>query len=145
MAIEYRNDPSVSDRRRVVRGARRRDVMQDLLARKVITKRMADAAERFLTDCSIASGSSAGDLIGMPTVLGTRSGLPERQVRAIARINAVRLQLGLNSGTVFWWVVFRNAPLDAYEARHHLRNGTASEMLRDALTALDEHYHGRRS
>ena len=139
--LETRDDPSIVDRRRPVRGARRRDVLCDLQARRVITKRMRDAAEQFLDDCSIASGGSAGDEIGMPGVQGPRVGLPERQVRAITRINAVRLALGLNNGTVFWWVIFDNRSLGDYETSYRLRTGTASELLRAALTALDQHYH----
>lgn len=144
-AIEVvnRDDPSVTDRRHIVRGARRRDVLVDLEARRVITKRMLHAAEQYLDDCSIASGSTASDEVGMPSVLGPRTGLPERQVKAITRINEVRHLLGLNSGTVFWWVVFNNGSLAAYETAHKLRSGSSTDMLRGGLDALDRYYnHG---
>lgn len=140
--IESRDDPDLTDRRRIVRGARRRDALSDLEARKVISKRMRDAAEQFLEDCSIASGASGGDFPGMPSVPGPRSGLPERQVGAITRVNHVRHLLGMNSGTVFWWVVFQNGSLRAYEDAHHMRNGAATKMLKAALDALDAHYQG---
>lgn len=144
VVLETREDPSKPEQRQVVRGTRRRDALFDLEARRVITKRMFDAGEQFLEDCSIASGGSAGDAIGMPSVTGPRTGLPERQVNAITRINEVRHLLGLNEGTVFWWVLFSNGALNDYEKRHHLRNGTASGMLCNALDALDDHYNGSR-
>jgi hypothetical protein len=102
---------------------------------------MRDAAEQFLDDCSIAAGSTAGDEVGMPCILGARSGLPERQVAAITRVNRVRHLLGFNNGTVFWWVVFENRSLNEYENVHRLRSGNATELLRQALDALDNHYH----
>jgi hypothetical protein len=142
IAVGYRDDPSVTDHRQIVRGARRRDVLNDLEARHVITKRMRDAAERFLEDCSIACGSSGFDELGMPSVSGPRSGLPERQVKAITRINVVRHLLGLNSGNVLWWVVFENNSVDAWEKRFRQRHGTGSDLLRRGLDALDEHYNG---
>jgi hypothetical protein len=61
--VGSRYDPDITDRQRLIRGARRRDVLLDLEARRVITKRMRDAAEQFLEDCSIAAGASAADEI----------------------------------------------------------------------------------
>jgi hypothetical protein len=143
--IETRDDPTVADHRRLVRGARRRDVLIDLQSRRVISKRHVDAAEQFLEDCSIASGSTGGDWSGGGgSVAGPRAGLPERQVSAITRINHAALVLGLHDGTVFWWVVFQNGSIAAYEVANRLRSGSATDRLRRALTALDEHYHGRR-
>ena len=139
--VESRLDPGITDRARLIRGARRRDVLLDLEARRLISKRMRDAAEQFLEDCSIAAGASAGDVVGLPAVTGPRSGLPERQVAAIGRITQVRVLLGLNNGTVFWWVVFFNRSIHDYEREHKLRNGTGAALFRDALQALDEHYH----
>jgi hypothetical protein len=139
--VENRDDPDISSRRRIVRGARRSDTLAQLEQRKVITKRMRDAAERFLDDCSIASGGTASDTVGMPSGPATRAGLPERQVNAITRINRVRRLLGLNTGTVFWAIVFENICLRDFEVKHRMRNGTAQEMLQQALTALDDHYH----
>jgi hypothetical protein len=139
--VENRDDPDISSRRRIVRGARRSDTLAQLEQRKVITKRMRDAAERFLDDCSIASGGAASYSVGMPRGSGVRAGLPERQVKAITRINQVRHLLGLNSRTVFWAVVFENVSLRDFEVSQRIRNGTAQEMLRAAMTALDNHYH----
>jgi hypothetical protein len=138
--VEYRDDPSVTDHRRPVRGSRRRHALFELLQHRVISKTMFDAAQQFLDDCSIASGGSSADIGGMPYVSGPRTGLPERQVNAITRINEVRHLLGLNDGTIFWWVVFNNGALDAYEARHRLRKGTAADLLRKGLDALEQHY-----
>jgi hypothetical protein len=140
--IESRDDPD--NLHAIVRGARRRDGLAELCTRRVITKRHVDAAEQFLDDCSLATGASACGITGMPSVHGARAGLPERQVAAITRINAVRLLLGLHSGTVFWWVVFGNGTVRDWEAAHKMRQGGAgTEMLRAALDALDAHYHGR--
>lgn len=143
--IESRDDPSVTDHRQIVRGSRRRNTLAHLLALKIITKRHMDAAEQFLDDCSIASGASGcGNLTGMPSLSGPRAGLPERQVEAITRINAVRLLLGLNSGTVFWWVVFNQGGVQDWEIANKMRKGgVGTDLLRTALDALDEHYHGR--
>jgi hypothetical protein len=142
VAIESRDDPAISGRRRIVRGARRSDALAMLEARRVITKRMRDAAERFLDDCSIACGGSACDSIGMPSYSGLRSGLPERQVKAITRVNQVRLLLHSNRGAVFWLVLFENVSLRDFETARRLRHGEAAVLLRASLAALDAHYHG---
>lgn len=139
--IETRDDPEVVDRRRAVRGARRRDALADLVARRVITKRMSDAAEQFLEDCSIASGGTSADSVGMPSVAGPSAGLPERQLNAIIRIRAVRRLFNLEPGTIFYWCVFENRALGDFEAQHRLRNGFAAGLLREVLDALDDHYH----
>lgn len=123
------------------RGARRKNVLNDLLAHSVITKRQYDAADRFLGDCSLASGGGlVANVLAMPASPGPRSGLPEAQTAAITRVRQVFHLLGLNSGTVFWWVVFDDRRLGDYDAAHRQREGTASTMLKAALTALDEHY-----
>jgi len=138
--VVSRDDPAAGERRRLVRGARRRDALADLFERGVITKRMRDAAEQFLEDLSIASGSRSGDLLSMPTISGPRSGLPERQVAAIVRVNTVIRVLGFGRGSIVWHVVFDNAPLHAFETRHRLRSGRATELLRASLDTLDGHY-----
>jgi hypothetical protein len=138
--LEYRADPAIPEYHKTVRGARRRDVLADLLARHVITKPMRDAAEQFLSDCSIAAGGSSGDLTGMPSHATPRAGLPERQLNAISRINRVRALLGLHDRTVFWHVVFHNLSLNDFENRNHLRSGAATTLLIAALNALDAHY-----
>ncbi len=139
--VEDRDDPDFTERKRLVRGARRRDALLDLQARRIISKRMRDAAEQFLDDCSVASGSSAGDDLGLRGLLSCR-GLPERQVAAITRVRLVRQLLSGHSGGVFWWVIFENGSLTAYESAHKMRSGSATTMLKCALQTLDEHYHG---
>jgi uncharacterized protein DUF6456 len=103
---------------------------------------MRNAGEQFLDDLSLATGGSACADPSMPrSVNGPSSGLPERQVQAMARINRARHLLGLHEQSVFWHVVFHNGSLAAFETAHRLRNGTATALLRGVLTALDEHYH----
>lgn len=138
--VESRDDPTVVDHRQIVRGARRRNGLAELVSRRTITKRMLDAAEQFLDDCSIASGASASGITGLPAVHGSYNGFPDRQLNAIRRVNTVRLLLGLNSTTVFWWVVFDNRGIREWEERHKEQAGVGSELLRSALEALDAHY-----
>lgn len=127
----------------MVRGARRRNVLQDLRDRDVINKNQIDAAHQFLDDCSLAAGGSArfGPLLGGGAP-GPRAGFPELQSAAVRRVSLAREAARITAGSVFWHVVFQNASLAEYEALHHLRHGTATEMLRDVLDALDQHYHG---
>src|SRR4051812_27706317 len=62
--IEDRVDPTISDRQQLVRGARRATTLHELKARGVITKFQADAAETFLDDVSLATGSSSCSDLG---------------------------------------------------------------------------------
>jgi hypothetical protein len=136
--LEDRSEPGRDTR---IRGAHRANVLDDLHARHVITKRQHDAAVRFLDDCSLASGGGmVADFMAVRSPPGPRSGLPEVQTDAIGRVNQVIRLLGLNDGTVFWWVVFKDRRLGEYDAKETQREGTAARMFRDALTALDEHY-----
>jgi hypothetical protein len=146
--LEYRPDidraPDSKANRPVVRGARRRNVLTDLFAHGVISKCQHDAANRFLDDCSLASGGGlVANFLAMPTSPGPRSGLPETQTTAITRVRQAFHLLGLNSGTVFWWVVFNDRRLGEYDTAHKQREGTAARMFKDALTALDEHFNGK--
>ena len=126
------------------RGARRRNVLDDLLAHSAINKRQHDAANRFLDDCSMANGGGmVANLMATPSGSGPRSGLPESQTAAIARVRQVVNLLGLNTGTVFYWVVFEDRRLCDYDQAHRIRQGTASKMFKAALDGLDEHYHGK--
>lgn len=126
-----------------VRGARRRTSLNDLVSRGTITKRQHDAAIRFLDDCSMASGGGlVANWLNIPTSPSPRAGLPERQTDAIGRVRRVFHLLGLNSGTVFWCVVFDDWTLAAYDQRFRHRKGTAAEWFRGACTVLDEHYEG---
>lgn len=145
LEVGNRDDPSVIDHRQIVRGARRRNGLAELVSRRTITKRMLDAAEQFLDDCSEASGASASGITGLPAVHGSYNGFPERQLKAIARVSTVRLLLGLNSGTVFWWVVFDNGGIRAWETLHKVQPGVGSDLLRAALEALDAHYQQGRA
>lgn len=124
-----------------VRGARRRTNLNDLISRGTITKRQHDAVIRFLDDCSLASGGGlVANMLGVPSSPSPRAGLPEAQVSAIVRVRQVFHLLGLNSGTVFWCVVFEDWTLTAYDQRFRHRKGTGAEWFRAACTALDEHY-----
>lgn len=142
--VASRDDPTDPARPRTVRGAKRRHALFELHQHRVIDAAMFHAAQDFLDDCSIACGTgSSGEIGGFGGTAGPRSGLPERQTNAITRINEVRNVLGLNEGTIFWHVVFDNGSIRDYEIRHRLQFGTATQMLRDALNALDRHYHRR--
>ena len=66
--VEDRPDPSITDRTQLVRGARRRNVLDDLHSRGTISKRQYVAATRLLDDCSRASG---GGLVA--NLFGARS------------------------------------------------------------------------
>jgi hypothetical protein len=146
VVVETRDDPAITTRRTFVRGTRRRNGLAELVSRKTITKRMQDVAEQFLDDCSIAIGASACGITGLPAVHGSYSGFPERQLNAITRVNRIRHLLGLNNGTIFWWVVFDNRGIRDWETLHKAQPGTGSVMLRDALNALDAHYQtGRKT
>ena len=102
---------------------------------------MHHAAEQFMEDCSIATGATAAEEIGLSSLAGPRVGLPERQVSALVRIMQARQAVDLERGTIFWHVLFENGSLGDFEEHNQLRNGTASGMLRNVLNALDEHYH----
>ena len=142
IVLETRPDPTRTDRIHLVRGARRRTAIGDLYSRGSITKSMHDAVDRFLDDCSVASGGVGGsDYTGMPSAPSSRVGLPERQVRAIGAVRRVFHLLGLHSCCVFWAVVFDNSTLREWEARSRVRNGSGVPLLRAALTALDDHYN----
>lgn len=143
--LEDRSADPANDRGKVrgpvVRGARRRMALRNLWLDDAITKPMFDAANRFLDDCSLASGGSSASFLSMAMHGGTRDGMPEAQARAIRRVTVVRLMLGLNRDTVFWWVVIDNRTPKEFAETHRLRHATAYGWLRAALTALDEHYN----
>jgi hypothetical protein len=144
--IETRDDPAITDRRSTIQGARRRHILHELKARAVIDKRMFDAAQAFLDDCSLAVGSSPCGDLGMTIRKspGPSAGLPERQLCALNRVRDIIVLLDLHTGTVFWWVVFDNGSLADYEQAHKgmpCGKGAAGEALRASLAALDAHYH----
>lgn len=126
-----------------VKGARRRNAVAALLAAGSITKAHADAADRFLDDLSVATGSSYAGFVGMPGSGVRRDTMPDRQLRAIRRVYAIRHDLGLNDGTVFWWVVLDNGGIRAWEDRFRERHGDGLVMLKAALTALADWYGDR--
>lgn len=138
VVLEDRTEPGKDTR---IRAARRANVLDDLHARSIITRRQYNAAIRFLDDCSLASGGGmVANLLAVRSPPGPRAGLPETQTDAITRVNQVIHLLGLNAGTVFCWVIFDDRRLGEYDAEKTQREGTAARMFRDALTALDEHY-----
>jgi hypothetical protein len=142
--IETREDidrePDRHGNRPVIRGARRRTSLGQMLARKVITKRMHDAANRFLDALSLATGgSSSGD--GIRVTPGSRTAMPERQLNAITEVRRVMNRLGLHSDTVFWWVVVGNRTPTEFDTRFGLRKGTGCDWLRASLEQLDALYH----
>ena len=142
--VEHRPDPTVPAGS-LIRGARRRMTLRDMLERAQITKRQHDAAVRFLDDLSLASGPSrVGNLSGIRTAPGSRDGMSEAQLQAIRAVHSVVHLLGLNSDTVFWWVVIDNGSLRGYEDRYQRQHGTARRWLMEALGALDRHYFGAR-
>jgi hypothetical protein len=145
VTVENRPDPSIPDRNVLVRGARRRLVLRDMLDHGTITKRHHDAATRFVDDLSMASGpSGVGNLSGVRTAPGSRDGMSPAQAAAIRAVQQVVHLLGLNRDTVFWWVVVDNGSLRGYEERYQRQHGTARRWLTEALAALDRHYFGVR-
>ena len=139
VVIEFRPDV---DGNRLVRGARRRLVLRDMLRDGVVTKRQHDAAERFLDDLSVAcGGGGTGNLGGVRATPGSREAVTPAQSAALRQVYRVVHLLGLNSATVFWWVVLSNGSLRGYEDRHQVRHGRAKVMLVAALDALDSHYY----
>lgn len=139
--VEDRPDPDAA-RKTPVRGARRRDALRDLYNADTITKRHYDACMRFLDDCSLASGGGlVANWLASPSGNGPRAGLPETQVSAITRVREAFHILGLNNGVVFWRVVLDDWSLNQCDATDRVRKGTSIRLLREAMHALDEHYH----
>jgi hypothetical protein len=144
--LEIREDidrePDRRGNRPVVRGARRSTSLGEMLVRKVVTKRQHDAAVRFLDALSLAtggSGSCLGD--GIRVAPGARTAMPERQLNAITDVRRVMNRLGLNSDTVFWWVVVGNKSPTEFDRRFRIREGTGADWLRASLDQLDDLYH----
>jgi hypothetical protein len=135
-------NPARRNAAQVVRGARRRDALAELKSRGTITKAQHDAGIQFLDDCSLALGPSAvSNMSGIVVQGSSREDLPERQRKAIGRVRRTIAELGLNTDTVLWWVLFRSASLAEYETAYGLKHGTASTWIKAALTALAEHYN----
>lgn len=139
--VVERVDPDHPNRA-AVKGARRRNAIASLLAAASITKAQADAADRFLDDLSIAQGSSQAGFLGIPAA-GSRADYPDRQLAAIRRVYAIRGALGLNDGTVLWWVVLGNRSVRAWEDRFGHRHGHGLVLLCDALDGLADWYADR--
>jgi hypothetical protein len=145
--LENREDidrePDRRGNRPVVRGARRRTTHGEMFARKVITKRQHDAAVRFLDALSWATGGSGGSSLGegIRVAPGSRTHMPERQLRAIAEVRGIMAQCGINSDTVMWWVVVGNKTTRDFDRRFRLRDGTGAEWFRASLDQLDALYH----
>lgn len=142
--VTWRADPEYPDKYRPVRGSRRRHAIFDLLLRRVITKRMFDAAQQYLDDCSIATGGSAPESFGMGGSSWPNAAMPERQLNAVTRVNEVHARFDMSVGTVFWWVVLNNGALTEFCSYRGIRNGSATDGLVGVLHELDEHYHRSR-
>jgi hypothetical protein len=139
---DIEREPDRRGNRPVVRGARRSTTLGEMLVRGVITKRMHDAAVRFLDALSLAtggSGSCLGD--GIRVAPGSRTAMPERQLHAITEVRRVMNHLGLNSDTVLWWVVIGNKSTAEFDRRFRIREGTGANWLRASLDQLDALYH----
>ncbi len=135
-----------TDKRATVRVARTWSVLDDLHANGDLTKRQFDAANRFLDDLSRATGGTSCSWALMLAGRGNYEGLSEMQRRAIRAVQRVRLMLGLNRDTVFWWVVLDNRTPSDFENEYRLgHHGIGLQWLRLALDAVDEHYNGARS
>lgn len=144
--LEIREDidrePDRRGNRPVVRGARRSTTLGEMLSRKVVTKRQHDAAVRFLDTLSLATGGSGSGLgDGIRVAPGARTAMPERQLNAITDVRRVMNRLGLNSDTVFWWVVVGNKSPTEFDKRFQIREGTGADWLRVSLDQLDALYH----
>lgn len=145
VVLEDRPDPATTDRPLLIRGARRRLTLRDMLARTQITKRQHDAAVKFVDDLCVAAGPSRiANLSGLVSTPGTRDGVLQTQADAIRSVYRVVHLLGLSRDTVFWWVVVDNGSLRGYEERYQVGHGKARLWLLDALDALDRHYFGAR-
>jgi hypothetical protein len=149
--LENREDidrePDRRGNRPIVRGARRKTTLGEMLIRRVITKRQHDAAVRFLDALSWATGGSGGSSLGegIRVAPGSRTAMPERQLRAIAEIRGIMVSCGIHTDTVLWWVVVANKTAAEFDRRFRLREGTGVDWLRRSLDQLDEIYHGRGS
>ncbi len=142
-------DVEVADRldpdhphRAPVKAARRRNAIAALLAAGSIDKPQASAADRFLDDLSLAQGSSQAGFLGIPAS-GSRKDYPEVQLAAIRRVYAIRARLGLNDGTVIWWVVLGNKSVREWEDRFGHTHGEGMTLLRAGLDGLADWYADR--
>src|SRR6185312_1311803 len=121
--LEDRDDierqPDRSGRLPVVRGARRSTTMIEMYNKRTINKAMYNAATRFLDDLSLATGGSGGTLGSdwIRVTPGSRDAMPERQMLAIGRVRRIMNSMGMNSHTVFWWVIMGNRSCSAFDAR----------------------------
>lgn len=145
--LEDREDISMAanaqGNRPLTRGARRDTRVSEMRRRGAITKRMYDAAIRFLDDLSFATGGSGGSFLGacVRVTPGARLLVTDRQMDTMARIRRISDQLQLSDNAVFWWVVIRNRSTADFDRTFHKREGTGAEWLRESLTLLDELYN----
>lgn len=128
--------------RPLTRGARRATRIGEMYLRKALTKRMHDAAVRFLDDLSLATGGSGGSF-GVSVRVSPRSRImiADVQLNAMTRIREVSDQLQLVDDVVFWWVVIQNKSTAEFDRTFHKREGTGAESLRTTLSLLDELYN----
>lgn len=145
--LEDREDierrPDAQGNRPLTRGARREMRVSEMWRRGVITKRMHQAAIRFLDDLSFATGGSGGTLLGVSVRVTPGGGMliAERQIDAIARVRWISSRLQLHDNAVFWWVIIRNRSTAEFDRKFRKREGTGAEWLRESLALLDELYN----
>lgn len=119
-----------------VSGWCRTDPVRDLFPAR---SRQRDAADRLRRDVDVASGLreargdglSGGGCFGGPT---------DAMLDAIAAVRAACRSLTVSEMHAVASIVLDGDALEAFEASHHLRHGTAAVLVRGALLALANHY-----
>ena len=140
LVLEHRPDPGITDHVRLVTGLRRRDVLLDLRGQGAITARHYNAAASFLDLCSVADGMSSRTA-GEPGGGRSMDGFPAVRLAAVTRLREAMSTAALYRGTAAWMVVFDNRTLGQVDRELRLRHGTAGDLLRKSLNALDEFFH----
>ncbi len=135
------HDLNSAARRPIVRGARRRDCLGNLLSGNSITDRQYKAANRFLDDLSRAQGGSAASFTQIVVSGGDKIGITEVQQKALREIERVTHLLNQRADTVFFWVVLDNKSPSEYDTLSGQRHGTAMTWLCESLDSLDAHYY----
>lgn len=136
--VDEAGNPDGRGNRPVVRGARRVfNTLPDLQERGTITKRMHDAAVRFMDDCSMASGGGlVANALAVRSGAGPSPGLPMGQIEAIGRVRDTWRVVGTDAYAVVWWAVFDGRTLAAFDGAVKKRKGTGAELLRGSLERL---------
>jgi hypothetical protein len=145
--LEDREDieklPDARGNRPLTRGARRDTRVGEMWRRGVITKRMHDAAIRFLDDLSFATGGGGASFGGVSIQVSpvSRIFITDALIDAMERVRQVSERLRFHDNAVFWWVVIRDRSTAEFDRVFRKREGTGAEWLRESLTLLDELYN----